>query len=256
MHELIYGRQPVLEMLRAGRRRVVSVKLRETGRASATVDEIVSLAGQAGVRIESADPRALDRIAAGGHHQGVAAEVSAYPVVAFDELVSGFDSVAEDLLILVLDHIQDPQNLGALLRIADTAGVHGVVLPADRAAHVTPAAVRASTGAAEHMRVSVVTNLVRSMKGLKKLGLWCAGLEGLDAAQPLSEADLTGPLALVVGSEGQGLGRLVCQTCDFLVRIPLYGKVNSLNAAAAAGVALYEVRRQRKAQSHSLSDRN
>jgi 23S rRNA (guanosine2251-2'-O)-methyltransferase len=245
MREVLYGRQPVLEMLKAGRRNVFSLKIRGSVRPTDDLGEIARLARQAGIRVDAVDHQALNRLVDEGHHQGVAAEVSDYPVVDFGELTGELASLGEDALVLALDHIQDPQNLGALLRVADAAGVHGVVIPADRAVRVTPAVVRASAGAAEHMRVAVVTNLVRTMKALKEAGLWCAGLEACDAAKPYTEADLGGPLALVVGSEGEGLGRLVSETCDFLVKLPLYGRVTSLNAAAAGAVALYEIRRQR-----------
>lgn len=246
MREILYGRQPVLEMLRAARREVFGLKIRESIKPSDEVDEIMELAGKLGVRADMLDHRGISRLVGTGNHQGVAAEVSGYPGVEFGELVAGLSSVGEDPLVLLLDHIQDPQNLGALLRVADAVGVHHVVLPADRAAMVSPSVVRASAGAAEHMRVSVVTNLVRAMKTLKKADLWIAGLEACDAAQDYVETDMTGPIGLVVGSEGEGLGRLVSRTCDFLVELPLYGRINSLNVASAGAVALYEIRRQRR----------
>jgi 23S rRNA (guanosine2251-2'-O)-methyltransferase len=148
-------------------------------------------------------------------------------------------------LLLMLDHVQDPQNLGALLRSAECAGVDGVLIPKDRAAAVTSTVVRASAGASEHLRVVKVTNLVRTMKSLRDHGIWWAGLEGSPEAVLYSEADLAGSVGLVVGSEGRGLSRLVRETCDYLIRLPLRGRIHSLNAAVAGGLALYECLRQR-----------
>jgi 23S rRNA (guanosine2251-2'-O)-methyltransferase len=147
--------------------------------------------------------------------------------------------------LLLLDHVQDPQNLGSLLRTAEAAGVHGVIIPGRRAAGVTPAAVRASAGAAEHVRVALVANLVQAMRQLKAEGVWIAGLEAAPDAQLYTKAALSGPLGLVIGSEGQGLARLVRETCDFLIRLPMLGRVESLNAGVAGAIALYEARRQR-----------
>jgi 23S rRNA (guanosine2251-2'-O)-methyltransferase len=147
--------------------------------------------------------------------------------------------------MLLLDHLQDPQNVATLLRTAEALGVDGVVMPAHRAAGVTPAVVNASAGAVEHLRIVQETNLVRAMQALQEAGLWLAGVELAPGAKLYVEADLTGPLGLVVGSEGEGMSRLVRETCDFLIYLPMAGKVNSLNAAVAGSVALYEVWRQR-----------
>ncbi len=245
MSEILYGRQPVCEALRAGRRRMSDLLIHATEKASDTLAEIRRLAGQAGVPVASTTLQALDTLTDGGHHQGVAARVSAYPYVPLEDLLKAATDAGEAPLILLLDHIQDPQNLGSLLRTAEAAGVHGVAIPKDRAALVTPAAARASAGAAEHTRVALVTNLVRTMETLKEAGLWIHGLEALDEATPYADADLTGPLGLVVGSEGQGLGRLVREHCDVLLRVPQFGRVGSLNAAIAGAIALFEIRRQR-----------
>jgi len=245
--EIVYGRQPVHEAMRARRRRILMIYLKESAKPSPDLEEIVRAAGKARVPVKLVDDRDLLRMTEGGHHQGIAARVSSYPYVSFEELLQGMKAGGEPL-VLILDHIQDPQNLGSILRTAEAAGVTGVVLPADRAAAVTPAAVRASAGAAEHVRVAEVTNLGRAMKTLKDEGLWIAGMESVPDAKLYTEADLKGPLGLVVGSEGEGLKRMVAEHCDFLIKLPLHGKITSLNAGAACAIALYEVRRQRGTQ--------
>lgn len=245
MREILYGRQPVRETLRAGRRRIFKLLLAAGIKPTGIVGEIQALARQAGIPVQEVDRRELDRLGEEANHQGLAAEVSAYPYVALLDLLQAAREKGQPPFLLLLDHLQDPQNLGSLLRSAEAAGVHGVVIPGRRAAGVTPAAVRASAGAAEHVRVALVTNIVQAMKSLQAEGVWLAGLEVAPEAQLYTEADLSGPLGLVVGSEGQGLARLVRETCDFVVRLPLYGHVESLNAGVAGAIALYEARRQR-----------
>ena len=246
-NEVLYGRQPVAEAIRAGRRQVLRLYVSPAVRASPEFEGASGEARRRRVDIVTVDSRRLDALTGGGHHQGIAAEVTSYPYFEFDDMRSALGKLgAEPGLVLLLDHVQDPQNLGAILRVAEAAGVHGVVIPSDRACHVTPAAVRASAGAAEHVRVSVVTNLPRSMKSLQDDGLWLAGLESRQEAKSHTETALDGPLGLVVGSEGRGLSRLVCESCDFLIRLPMRGHVNSLNVASATAVALYEILRQRQ----------
>jgi 23S rRNA (guanosine2251-2'-O)-methyltransferase len=246
MREILYGRQPVRETLRAGRRHVFKLLVARGLRPSGVVGEILSLAEKARVPSQEVDRRELDKLGGEVNHQGLAAEVSGYPYVDAMTVLKMAGQAGEPALVLILDHIQDPQNLGSLLRTADAVGVHGIIIPGRRAADVTPAAVRASAGAAEHVRVAQVTNLVQAMEQLKSEGLWLVGLEARPGAQLYTEASLTGPLGLVVGSEGQGLARLVRNTCDFLIRLPMRGQVESLNAGVAGGVALYEVFRQRR----------
>jgi 23S rRNA (guanosine2251-2'-O)-methyltransferase len=245
MPELLYGRQPVLETLRAGRRKVRRVILRRGAKPSPETDAIARLAAETGVPLEQADGPWFQRLGNDVNHQGAAADVEAYPYAAFDAWVESLNSRREPPFLLLLDHIQDPQNLGSILRSADAAGAHGVVLPADRAAHVTPAVVRASAGAAEHVAVAIVTNLARAMRTLKDEAVFLYGLEFVADAPVYTSVDYRGAVGLVVGSEGEGIGRLVRETCDGLVAIPLCGKVGSLNAAVATAVALYEARRQR-----------
>lgn len=245
MREILYGRQPVRETLRAGRRQVFKIRQAKGLKPAGIVGQIVTLAEQAGVPVQEVDRRELDRLGGAANHQGLAGEVSGYPYVQMEHVLAAARQEGTAPLVVLLDHIQDPQNLGSLLRTVEAAGVHGAVIPERRAVSVTAAVVRASAGAAEHVRVAQVTNLVRAMKALQAEGVWLTGLEALPEAQPYTEAKLAGPLGLVVGSEGKGLSRLVRETCDFLVRLPLRGQVESLNAGVAGGIALYEVLRQR-----------
>jgi 23S rRNA (guanosine2251-2'-O)-methyltransferase len=231
MREILCGRQPVRETLRAGRRHVFKLLVATGVNQAGIVGEILSLAEQARVPVQAVDRRELDKLGGEVNHQGLAAEVSGYPYVDLGTLLDAAKQAGEPPFLLLLDHVQDPQNLGSLLRTTEAAGVHGVVVPRRRAAGVTPATVRASAGAAEHMLVAEVANLVQAMKLLKADGVWLAGLNG--------------PLGLVVGSEGEGLSRLVRETCDFLIRLPMHGQVESLNAGVAGAIAIYEIRRQR-----------
>ena len=247
MRELLYGRQPVRETLRARRRQVFKLLLARGMKPTDILDEIGILAREARIPIQEVDRQQFDKLGGELHHQGVAAEVSGYPYLELSDMLAAARAANEPPFLLLLDHIQDPQNLGSLLRSAGAVGVHGVVLPGRRATEVTPAAVRASAGAAERVRVALVPNLVQAMERLKADGVWLAGLEALPGAHLYTQAGLVGSLGLVVGSEGQGLSRLVRDNCDFLIRLPLYGQVESLNAAVAGAVALYEARRQRDA---------
>ena len=245
MREILYGRQPVRETLLAGRRQVFKLLLARGIQPVGIIEQILTLAERSGGSVQEVDRRELDSLVGEANHQGLAAEVSGYPYVHLSGVVRSAQASGQAPFLLLLDRVQDPQNLGSLLRTAEAAGVHGTVIPARRAAGVTPAAVRASSGAAEHMLVAQETNLVRAMQTLKADGLWIAGLHARPGAQLYTEADLSGPLGLVIGSEGQGLARLVQERCDFLIHLPMAGKVASLNASAAGAIALYEARRQR-----------
>jgi 23S rRNA (guanosine2251-2'-O)-methyltransferase len=243
---MLYGRQPVLEVLRAGRRRVRRVILRRGSKPSEELDSVRSLATDADAHVEEADHVWFSRLGADMNHQGAVAEVEGYPYATIENILDAASGGKESPFLLLLDHVQDPQNLGSLLRSAEAAGVHGVLIPADRAAHVTPAAVRASAGASEHMQVAIVTNLARAMRQLRdEQNIWLYGLESAEGAVPYTSADFRTATGIVVGSEGEGLGRLIRDTCDQLIAIPLLGKIGSLNAGIAGAIALYEVRRQR-----------
>jgi len=242
--EILYGRQTVREALLADRRKIKRIFLQETRKSADSLAGIRDLAGERGITMARGDRQSIERLCAGGNHQGVAAEVSPYPYVELANLLPEDDD--SPAILLVLDHVQDPQNLGSLLRTADAAGVRGVIIPKDRAAAVTPAVSRASAGAAEHMPVALVTNLVRTMTRLKDTGFWFYGLEAAPAAGDYAEQDYDRRVGLVVGSEGYGLGRLVRETCDFLIKLPMSGRVTSLNAGVAGAIALYEVVRQNR----------
>jgi len=247
VRETIYGRNAVCECLRAGRRRVYKLFLAQGVKETGLVAEIVALAHQAKVAIERVERAALDRIGT-VNHQGVAAEVSAYPYTDLGEILTQAARRDEPPFLLLLACLEDPQNLGTLLRTAEVVGVHGVVIPKRRAVGVTPAVANASAGATEHLRVTRVTNLARAIGELKKRGVWIVGLENLPQARLYSQFDLSGPLALVVGSEGRGMRRLVLESCDMVLRLPMRGHIGSLNAAVAGSIALYEAWRQREGQ--------
>jgi len=240
MRELIYGRNAVHECLRAGRREVFKLIVAESAQEKGALVAILDLAADKRIAIQRVPRAQLDQVSPG--HQGVVAEVSGYPYVALDDLLRS----GRLPFFLVMDCIQDPQNLGTLLRTAEAAGVSGVIIAQDRAAAITPAVVNASSGAAEHLRIARVTNITRALQALQKTDVWVVGLEDAPDAQDYTAVDLRGPLAIVVGSEGQGIRRLVRQTCDVLVKLPMYGAVTSLNAAVAGSIVLYETLRQRR----------
>jgi 23S rRNA (guanosine2251-2'-O)-methyltransferase len=245
MADLLYGRNAVREALRAGRRSLnrllVSAGAQETG----TLAEIVRLAEAAGVPVERVDRHDLDARLRQANHQGVALECGDYPYAELEDILALAEAREEAPLILILDHLQDPQNVGTLLRTAEAVGAHGVVLPGRRAAEVTPAVVNASAGATEHVHIAVVSNIAQTIEQLQRLGVWVVGLEDDERAQIYDEADLNIPLALVVGAEGAGLARLTRERCDFLIKLPQAGKIASLNAAVAGSIALYHAWRAR-----------
>jgi len=229
----------VLEALRAGRVR----KLRVGPRSDRRVEEVLALARKSGVPIERADAAALDRAARGGVHQGLTAEVEAPRDYSIDELVAAAAPSAP--LLVVLDSVEDPHNVGAILRTVDAAGADGVVRQSRHAAPLDGAAAKVSAGAVSHVKIADVVNVARALEILKDAGVWTVGLAG-DAPQPYDAIDLTGPTAIVVGAEGTGLRRLVRERCDWLASIPMHGHVQSLNVSVATGIALFEALRQRR----------
>ncbi|MEX0788735.1 MAG: 23S rRNA (guanosine(2251)-2'-O)-methyltransferase RlmB [Anaerolineales bacterium] len=233
--ELIVGRRPVLEVLRAARR-VVHRLLLEEGKHGSEAEEILRAAERTGVRVERPPRETFGEM--GGRHGGVGLEVDSYPYVELDEIVKQITSAPRPALVLVLDVIQDPQNLGSLLRTAEAVGVDGVLLPARRGAEITPTVVSVSSGASEHLRIAR-GNLVQALERLKAIEVWGVGLDSAADLPSLRSIDLRLPLALVVGSEGEGMRRLVRESCDWVVRLPVHGAVDSLNAAVAGSIALY-----------------
>jgi 23S rRNA (guanosine2251-2'-O)-methyltransferase len=240
--ELLYGRHAVLESLRAGRRKVHQVYFATGTKRTGIVAEIVAAAQACRCPVIEA-PRQDFARAGPVNHQGVLAEAAPYPYVDLDQVMPAQEDTR--LLYLVLDHLQDVQNVGTLLRSAEAMAVTAVLLPGRRAAEITPAVVNASAGAVEHLRIVVVGNLVQTLERLKEGGVWVVGLDAHPDAVPLGFADLSGALALVVGGEGSGLSRLVRERCDWLLTIPMYGRVASLNAAVAGSVALIAARQER-----------
>ncbi len=240
MLETIYGRQAIREALRAGRR-VRRLLVARGARDNAVLRELVALAAAQRVPVQNVERAQLDRLT--DHHQGVAAEVEPYAYADLSDLLYAVRGTRPPLY-LVLDSLQDPQNFGTLLRAAAAVGVAGVVLPQHRAVGVTPGVRRASAGTVERLRVVRATNLVRALEQLKAAGVWIVGLDAA-APQRYDTVDARGPTALVVGSEEHGLSRLVRQTCDFVVSLPMEPGVESLNAAVAGSIVLYEYYRQR-----------
>jgi len=236
MKEFIYGRNPVYETLRIKRRDFFRLQTAEGVQEKGRLAEILQLSQQRKIPVERVPRARLDKLS--DSHQGVALEVSGYPYAALDDILENAQKRGEPLFVLILDTLQNPQNLGTLIRTAEAVGIHGVVIPSHRAAGVTPAVVGASAGASEHMLV-VQSNLVQAIADLKEAGAWIVGLdEGPDSRSP-SEVRLEGALAVVVGSESEGIRPLVKSKCDFLLRLPMRGQIESLNAAVAGSVALY-----------------
>ncbi len=261
MTEWLYGRHGVEEALRAGRRRIYRVLVAgaEEGKgppAGERLRGIEALARQAGVPVEVVPASRLDALTrVGHHHQGVAAEASPFVYTPLAGVLDLCRRHALHTLILLLDSLQDPQNFGTLLRTAEAVGVTAVVMPERRQVEITPAVVNASAGAVEHLQVCRTTNLVRAIERLQEAGLWVYALHAGPDATLYTDADLTGPLGLVVGSEGKGVSRLVRERCDAVLRIPMFGRVESLNAAVAGSIVLYEAVRQRNTGMAGRPDR-
>jgi len=239
----VYGVNPVLEALRAHPKDVVRVLVERgrEGRQSQGAGRVAQAAAEVGVRVEDVAQGDLAHRSRGGVHQGVGAELTDFRYAELEDVLSGIQGPA---FLLVLDGVTDPQNLGALVRSGHALGAHGLVVPKDRAAGITPAALKAAAGALEHCPVARVTNLSRSLEQMKAHGIWTVALAA-DGDKELGAIDLTVPTALVLGSEGSGVRPLVRKTCDHVARIPMAGQVGSLNVSAAGAVALYEVARQR-----------
>lgn len=239
MEDKIIGRNPVLEALRSGRE--MDKILVKKGRFEGSIVPIIKKAKQQGIIIQEVERQKLDQLSEGKNHQGIIAFVSAHEYVSVSDILERAQGTAP--FILLCDKITDPHNLGAILRTANAAGVHGVIIPKRNSVGLNSVVAKTSAGAIEYTPVARVTNLVQTMQQLKEAGLWIAGAD-MDG-EPMQKANLTGPLGLVIGSEGEGISRLVKEHCDFLVQIPMLGEISSLNASVAASVLMYEAVRQR-----------
>lgn len=237
----IFGRNPVLEALKAGT--TINKLIVAKGEQKGSIQEILRLAKEQRVQVQLVERNKLDKMFAGQNHQGVAAQIATADYVDWQNMLQAAKDKGEDVLLVILDELEDPHNLGAILRSVDAVGAHGVIIPKRRAVPLTDGVAKASAGAVEHVPVARVANIAQTIDELKKRGVWVAGAS-MDGREMYGQ-DLKGPLALVIGSEGKGISRLVSEKCDFLVSIPMRGKINSLNASVAAGLLLYEAYRQR-----------
>lgn len=243
--EILYGRHAVHEALRARRRKLYTLNVMAGVKQTGLVAEIIQRAQQAHCRIQQVDKQQFERGLPDLNHQGMALEASPYPYATLEQVLALAGQRNEAPMLLMLDHLEDPQNVGTLLRTAEAMAVHGVILPDRRSAAITPAVCNASSGAVEHLLIAQVTNIARTQAELKRRNIWIVGLDDQPEAKELLSSDLSGPLAVVIGAEGAGLSRLAREQCDWLVRIPMLGKVGSLNAAVAGSVALVAARAAR-----------
>ena len=243
--DIIEGRNAVIEALRAGR--PIDKIFIAKGERDRTLGHIAAKARDAGVPVVEADSRKLDAMSPFGAHQGVVAQAAVRAYCTLDDLLAVARERGEAPFLIACDEVSDPHNLGAVIRTAECAGAHGVIIPKRRSAGLTATVDKTSAGAAEHMAVARVANLPSALEALKKQGLWIYGAAA-EGSAPLWKTDFTGPVCMVIGSEGDGMGRLVRECCDFTVSIPLLGRVSSLNASAAAAVLMYELVRQRTAK--------
>lgn len=241
--EYLAGKHPILEAMKAGR--AINKIFISNQAQRFLVQPIMEGAKERGIVVQQVDKSKLDRLVPDIQHQGVVAQVAAASYYEVDELLARAAERGEPPLIVLLDEVEDPHNLGSILRTADCTGVHGVIVPKRRSAGLTPIVAKTSAGAVEYVPVARVANLVQTMEKLKEAGLWIAGAD-VGAKEGFYETNLTGPLAIVIGNEGQGLSRLVKERCDFILSLPMVGQINSLNASVATGVILYEVVRQRQ----------
>lgn len=238
--EIIYGRNAVTEALLSGRA-VDTVYVLKTAKG---MGKIISLAKESGAVVKDVSEEKLDMLAPGGKHGGVAAKAAAAEYSTVEDILLTAKEKSEPPFIIIADEIQDPHNLGAIIRTAEAAGAHGVIIPKRRSAGLTATVLKTSAGAASWIKVARVANLVDTINFLKKRGVWVYGAEA--DGEPFHKADLSGAAALVIGSEGFGLGRLVRESCDMILSIDMYGKVNSLNASVSGGILMYEIVRHRR----------
>lgn len=238
---LLIGRNPVTEAIKSGRT-IDKVLMQKDAQGSAIA--IAKQAREAGIRVQYVDKAVLDRLAPGRPHQGVAAYVAAHDYVDVEDIIAAARARGEDPVVVILDNLEDPHNLGAIMRSVDGAGFDGVIIPSHRSVSLTETVAKASAGAIEYVPVAKVSNLAQTVDYLKAEGLWIAAVD-MDGT-PYDKTDLKGPLAIIIGAEGAGVSKLLRDKADYIVSIPMRGKVNSLNASNAAAIILYEALRQRQ----------
>lgn len=238
-----FGRNSVMEALKSGRS--INKIFIAKGQRQGSVNEIIALAKTRGIICQEVEERKLAELAKGIRHQGVAASIAPVPYAEVEDLLARAEAAAEAPFLILLDELEDPHNLGAILRTADAAGAHGVLIPKRRSCPLSATVAKTSAGAVEYVPVARVGNVVQAIKDLKKRGFWVIGAD-MDGENPYYEADFQGPLLLVVGGEGKGIGRLTKENCDFVVKIPMRGKINSLNASVAGSILMFEAMRQRE----------
>lgn len=240
--EMIVGRNSVMEAIKSGR---VNKILLAKGDRQGSIREVIGVAKEKGILIQDVDIKKINDLAKGLRHQGVLAYVAPVEYVELEDILAKAEAAGQPPFIVLLDELEDPHNLGAILRTADAAGVHGVLIPKRRSCPLSATVAKTSAGAVEYVPVAKIGNVAQTIKELQKLGMWVVGAD-MDGDKDYYEPDLTGPLVLVIGSEGKGIGRLTKEVCDFLVRIPMQGKINSLNASVAGSILMYESMKQRQ----------
>jgi len=239
MAEFIYGHWAVMETLRAGKRNVEQLLIGENIEEKGMIADIINLAKSKGVKVQRTARRILDDLANGANHQNTVVRASPYAYADTEDILSLAQSRGEKPFILVLDLLKDPQNVGVLLRVAESVGIHGILIQERRSVAIVPSVVNASSGAVEYLHVAQVNNLVNTMKELKEENIWMVGLEADPNIPPIDKTDLNIGLGLVLGSEGEGMRRLVRDTCDMMLSLPMRGHLGSLNVATAGSIALY-----------------
>ena len=243
--DILLGRNAVREAIKSGRS--INRILIAEGSHGGSISEIINLAKERHLILQSISTDKLDTLCGGQRHQGIAAYAAPVDYVELDDILNLAKDRGEDPFLILLDELEDPHNLGAILRTADAVGAHGILIPKHRSCPLSSVVAKTSAGAVEYVPVARIGNVAQTLEGLKKQGLWVAGAD-MDGTENYYEANLTGPIVLVIGSEGHGVSRLTKEACDFIVKIPMRGKVNSLNASNAAAILAYEILKQRTLQ--------
>lgn len=243
--DILLGRNAVREAIKSGRS--INRILIAEGSHGGSISEIINLAKERHLVLQSISTDKLDTLCGGQRHQGIAAYAAPVDYVELDDILNLAKDRGEDPFLILLDELEDPHNLGAILRTADAVGAHGILIPKHRSCPLSSVVAKTSAGAVEYVPVARIGNVAQTLEGLKKQGLWVAGAD-MDGTENYYEANLTGPIVLVIGSEGHGVSRLTKEACDFIVKIPMRGKVNSLNASNAAAILAYEILKQRTLQ--------